>query len=243
MPLSRIALALTLLGALLMTACGGGGGPGSGRPDLRKIPTATPYATLPPPTIVTGGGAAPGPQGGENTYVVEPGDSLSAIADKLGTSLEELIRLNDLADPSRLEVGQVLKVPARAGTSGSATPRAPSTPRSTPRPRTTPQPDGETQTYVVQSGDNASDIADRFGVTLEELAEANDTTVSELRSLEVGQELKIPPPSSTPEPEATEEPTEEPTPEETPTETPPEPTQEPAEEPPAEATETPTPEA
>ena len=47
---------------------------------------------------------------------------------------------------------------------------------------------------MVQSGDNANDIALRFGVTVEELAAANDTTVDNLRSLEVGQVLIIPPP-------------------------------------------------
>ena len=58
----------------------------------------------------------------------------------------------------------------------------------------------------MQSGDNANDIALRFGVTVEELAAANHTTVDDLRSLEVGQVLIIPAPSSTPAPEATESP-------------------------------------
>ena len=209
----RTTLALTVLAALLLAACGGGGT--AGRPNLRKIPTATPYTTLPPPTIVSGEGLAPDARGGSNTYVVESGDTASDIADRFGTTLEELADANDnTVEALRfLEVGQVLKLPSRA--TGGATPQA----QGTPRPESTPRPEGETQTYVVESGDNASDIADRFGVTVEELAEANDTTVEGLRDLEVGQVLKIPPPSSPPEPEPTEEPTQEPSPE-APTETP-----------------------
>ncbi len=46
------------------------------------------------------------------TYEVQAGDTLSVIADRLGVSLEALIAANRLADPNRLDVGQVLVVPA-----------------------------------------------------------------------------------------------------------------------------------
>ena len=221
---SRTLLALTalaLVAGLFAAACGGGGDSGD-RPNSRKIPTATAYAILPEPTILSGGVPVTDGGGGD-TYVVKPGDSLASIAADLGVPIEELIRLNDLEDPSRLEVDQVLKIPPRGGT--SATPVA----GRQPTPRATPGASAAgTEEYEVQSGDNASDIAARFGVTLEELAEANDMTVDELRVLFVGQVLTIPQfpgrtpePTSIPEPEpeVTEEPTEEPTqapPEETP---------------------------
>lgn len=51
------------------------------------------------------------------------------------------------------------------------------------------------ETYVVQPGDTAWAIAQRFNITLEELAEANDTTIDDLRTLSVGEELIIPGPS------------------------------------------------
>ena len=44
-------------------------------------------------------------------YVVKAGDSLSAIARRFGTTAEELSRLNQIADPSRLVIGQSLVVP------------------------------------------------------------------------------------------------------------------------------------
>lgn len=218
-------LGLTLLAASLLAACGGGS---DGRPNLRNVPTATAYATLPAPTIVSGSVLA-GSSSAESTYVVEPGDSVSAIAARLGVDVEELIRLNDLADPSRLEVGQVLRVPALPTEAGAAPPAQTA--------QTTPVPAGEMQTYVVASGDNASDIAARFGVTLEELAAANNTTIDGLRVLEVDQVLNIPPPSLPPAPEPIEEPVEAPPPEPTPTEVPiEEPTPEqPVEGPPPEA--------
>lgn len=230
--------ALTLASILLVTACGGDGGGPEGRPNPRDVPTATPFAVLPEPTILSGGLLVT--EGGGDTYVVKAGDTLEAIAAELGVTVEEITSLNDLADPSRLEVDQVLKIPPRGGAQPSPVPG-----EEPPAGETPTAPIGADQ-YEVQSGDNASDIANRFGVTLQELADANGTTIDELRTLYVGQILKIPqfpgrtaPPTTVPapEPEPTEEPIEQP---------PAEPTEElpgaPTEQPPAEPTEGPPPE-
>jgi LysM repeat protein len=220
---------LGLAGALLVAACGGGGGSTGGRPNSAKIPTATAMAVLPEPTILSGG--VPVTEGGGgDTYVVKPGDTLNAIAEELGVSVDDLISLNNLADPSRLEVDQVLKVPPRAGTQPTPVPGEPtSQPTGEPTSEATPAATAGAGEYEVQAGDNASDIADRFGVTLQELADANNMTIDDLRTLFVGQVLTIPQfpgrtpePTSTPEPELapTEVPTE--SPGEAPTEAPPE---------------------
>ena len=47
-------------------------------------------------------------------YIVRAGDSLYAVARRFGTSVEELVRLNQIADPSRLVIGQSLLVPGPA---------------------------------------------------------------------------------------------------------------------------------
>ena len=47
-------------------------------------------------------------------YIVRAGDSLYAIARRFGTTVEELTRLNQIADPSRLVIGQSLLVPGPA---------------------------------------------------------------------------------------------------------------------------------
>ena len=44
-------------------------------------------------------------------YVVRAGDSLYALGRRFGTTAEELARLNQIADPSRLVIGQSLVVP------------------------------------------------------------------------------------------------------------------------------------
>ena len=47
------------------------------------------------------------------TYAVAKGDNLVGIAKKLGVSNEELVKLNGIDDPKKLQIGQLLKVPAK----------------------------------------------------------------------------------------------------------------------------------
>ena len=47
---------------------------------------------------------------GKRTYVVEPGDTLSSIADETGLSLENLQALNPKVDPQALAAGDELKL-------------------------------------------------------------------------------------------------------------------------------------
>ncbi len=54
----------------------------------------------------------PGPGGGATTgYVVREGDTLSDVADRTASTVEELAAANDLDDPDLLPVGTVLTVP------------------------------------------------------------------------------------------------------------------------------------
>ena len=69
-----------------------------------------------------------------------------------------------------------------------ATPTPKATPTTTPVPRPTPTP--TPVVYSVQAGDTLSGIAGRFGLTLEQLVEAN--RVVDPDSLQVGQQLTIP---------------------------------------------------
>jgi LysM repeat protein len=181
--LRRILPALALTAALALAACGGSGG----TLDPSKVPTATLPAELPEPTIIA---STPIPSQGGRTYTIQAGDSPASIAEQFGVSVEALMEANDIVDPTALQVGQVLTIPGDVPigpfptpVSGQPTP-SPSTGRATPA--------GGESSYAVQSGDNASDIADRFGITIEELAAANNVTVAELRELEVGQVLIIP---------------------------------------------------
>lgn len=61
------------------------------------------------PTIV----AAATPSGIQESYTVQPGDTLGSIADRFGIPLEDLMRLNGLTDPNWISVGQVLLLPSQ----------------------------------------------------------------------------------------------------------------------------------
>lgn len=55
----------------------------------------------------------PPPPPAQCTYIVQPGDSLAKIASWYGTTVEQLIYLNNLYNVSQLYVGQVLIVPGQ----------------------------------------------------------------------------------------------------------------------------------
>ena len=171
---------------MLSMACGGSGDDGASV-DLAKIATATLPNPLPEPTILTG--VQPPAQGA--SYTVQAGDTLSSIAGQFGTTAEAIAQANAIADPTQLEVGQVLIIP-QAGA-------PPPVLGATAQPPATPGAAGE-GTYTVQAGDNASAIAERFGITIDELVAANNTTIDDLRDIEVGEVLTIPAPAATPEP-------------------------------------------
>jgi LysM repeat protein len=56
---------------------------------------------------------AAAPEGGGKYYVVQPGDSLSKIAKKHGTTVDELVKLNDIKDPKLIHPGQKLILPGK----------------------------------------------------------------------------------------------------------------------------------
>ncbi|MEE8759108.1 MAG: LysM peptidoglycan-binding domain-containing protein [Bifidobacterium sp.] len=98
------------------------------------------------------------------TYTVRRGDTLSDIAAKHGTTYQSLARLNDIADPDRIQAGQTLKVP-----SGTA--------QNMPR------------TYTIRSGDTLSAIASAYGTTWQALAAKNRITNPNL--IYPGQTIRI----------------------------------------------------
>ena len=56
------------------------------------------------------GGTTPTPVP-QRTYTVKAGDTLYAIAIKHGTTVAEIASLNNISNPNRISVGQVLKIP------------------------------------------------------------------------------------------------------------------------------------
>ncbi len=78
---------------------------------------------------------------------------------------------------------------------------------SAPAPTTAATAAPTTQaTYVIQSGDTLSVIAERFGIKTAALAEFN--AITDVNSIKVGQEIRIPPADFSASPTTTEAPAE-----------------------------------
>ena len=71
------------------------------------------------------------------TYVVQAGDTLTAIALQFGTTVQALVTLNNIANPNLIYVGQVLQIPG-GGTGGTPPATPPATPPPSPPPDRTP---------------------------------------------------------------------------------------------------------
>jgi len=129
-------------------------------------PTAAPTAAETPVPTNT-------PEARTIPYTVQPGDTVSTIAEKFGMTTQQLREMNLLATDS-LQVGQVLRVPNTEGVTEDGLP--------------TPTP--EPFTYTVQPGDTLFSIALRFEISPNEIVAAN--TLADPNNVFVGQQLLIP---------------------------------------------------
>ena len=115
--------------------------------------------------------AAGSARGGSIT--VQPGDTLSDIADRQGVSLNQLMQANGITNPNILVAGQKLVLPGSRRATAAAAPRAlPTAP------------------YTVKSGETLSEIADRFGTSTERLIKING--ISNPNLVVAGTRLAIP---------------------------------------------------
>ncbi len=123
------------------------------------------------------------PATGGGSYTVQAGDSYWRIANKYGISIEELQRLNGTSSYF-LYPGQSLVVPGSASTtSGSAA----STSTSTTSTRSAAPSAGGS--YTVQAGDSYWRIANKYGISIQELQRLNGTSDY---TLHPGQSIKVP---------------------------------------------------
>ena len=123
------------------------------------------------------------PATGGGSYTVQAGDSYWRIANKYGISIEELQRLNGTSSYF-LYPGQSLVVPGSASTtSGSAS----STSSSTTSTRSAAPSAGGS--YTVQAGDSYWRIANKYGISIQELQRLNGTSDY---TLHPGQSIKVP---------------------------------------------------
>lgn len=101
-----------------------------------------------------------------DTYTVKSGDTLGAIAQRSGVSVDNLAKWSGIKDKNSISIGQTIKLKAPATA-------APST----------------AKTYTVKSGDNLSTIAAKNGTTVKALQDLNGIKNANL--IQVGQVLKM----------------------------------------------------
>lgn len=82
------------------------------------------------------------------TYVIQPGDTLSEIAERFGTTYQAIATLNGIANPNIIYAGQTIKIPEDTSA-------------------------GAARYYTIRPGDTLSEIAHRFGTTVNALAALN----------------------------------------------------------------------
>ena len=107
---------------------------------------------------------------GEIEYLVAKGDNFTNIASRHGVTVQAIIKANPAVDSNRMQIGQVLIIPAPA-----AKPPAPSLPEGT-------------VVYEVKPGDSLYAIAKEHKTTVKAIREVNDLTTSKIRP---GQKLTI----------------------------------------------------
>lgn len=101
-------------------------------------------------------------------YTIKPGDTLSEIAERFGTTIQTLTALNGISNPNLIYAGQQIQIPGSNAGGGS----------------------GNTFVYTIQSGDTLSEIAERFGTTTQALTALNG--ISNPNLIYAGQRILIP---------------------------------------------------
>ena len=99
--------------------------------------------------------------------VVKPGETLSEIAERYGTSVQRLMQLNNLRSPQDLWAGSRIQVPGAGGGGGSSS-----------------------GNYTVKPGETLSEIAERYGTSVQRLMQLNG--LRSAQDLWAGSRIQVP---------------------------------------------------
>jgi LysM repeat protein len=186
--------------------------PGNASAPTRSIaPTAAP-TTAPAATPTAAPTVAPRQA---TTYTVQLGDTLASIARRFGVSAAALQQANGVSNPDLIWVGQKLVIPVPGEAAPAAAPTQPASatasptgsapaaqaagttaasqtlapaPTATPEPTTAPLP--QQTIHTVQAGETLSQIAKRYGVSVEALVSTNGLGSPDM--IRAGMKLVIP---------------------------------------------------
>jgi LysM repeat protein/GH25 family lysozyme M1 (1,4-beta-N-acetylmuramidase) len=106
------------------------------------------------------------PFGNNLTYKVKSGDTLSAIANKYNTTISKLLSINNISNPDKIYVGQVLEV---LGTVSETTLSG--------------------NDYIIKSGDTLSSIALKNNTTVKQLQAWNN--IKNANKIYAGQKIRV----------------------------------------------------
>jgi LysM repeat protein len=107
---------------------------------------------------------------------VQPGQTLSSIARRYGTTWQVLAQANNLSNPSQIYVGQRLKIPTSGGSSGDSSGGT----------------SGCRYRHTVQRGEWVWQIARNYGVSPYAIMAANGLSIPSASTIHAGTVLCIP---------------------------------------------------
>ena len=137
-------------------------------------------------------------------YVVKRGDSVSKLANKYGVSIRAIASKNKLADVDKLRIGQVLKIPrpkprpkakpskvaGKSQSSADSSGSQGSTGSSGSQSSTGRSGYSSKRYHKISRGESLSQIAKQYGLSIEEIAQAND--LEDIDTIIIGEKLLIP---------------------------------------------------
>ncbi len=115
------------------------------------------------------------PASAAQSHQIQPGDTLSEIAEIYGVSLKTLARYNGIADPNAIYIGEDIAIPSEGGVQLSYA----------------SAPVVTSATYSVGAGDSLWDIASNIGTTVEQLLSANPQ-ISDPGLIRIGDVVNVP---------------------------------------------------
>jgi murein DD-endopeptidase MepM/ murein hydrolase activator NlpD len=125
--------------------------------------------------------AATGGFSQETVHIMQKGETIYSIARNYGANIQEVLNLNGIQDPKKIQAGQRIKIPGTGKPPGN------------PAQDSAPADYAE---YQVARGDTIFGIARKYGVTMKELRAVNG--LGEDYVLKTGDRLKIPRNGKTP---------------------------------------------